>query len=297
MPRREGVECSACSGSIMGLREQAACLVFDMWALSYKVLKEGCACTALGRRPELIYDPQRPASWRSLSRFAPLLLHSLALLPFAPPHSTASMSTLAMENSRFPIEVCERIIDRCLDFRYNSDQYVTLKACALTCSAWLPRSRYNMFYKVDLRSRAQCDRYLAAVAEHPERAGWVRVLEIGAKDQYWPLSQLIAPHLHANCHELHLWVSWWNFPPHYIYKVLCPLLRRCKNIIKLHLALLDMRSLSEMSCIVLSMPWLQSLTILDSGLEDWRMHWQLKRIQSCMDLTTLDIVSLLLSPL
>ncbi|KAI0357774.1 hypothetical protein OH77DRAFT_1298638 [Trametes cingulata] len=260
--------------------------------------KEGCACSSLVPRPALIYIQQHPASLCSLSSFAPLLLHSLVLLHSAPPLSTASTSTLVMENSCFPIEVCERIIDCCFELERPIGYHATLRACALTCSAWLPRSLYNLFHTVDLCSRQQCDQYLAVIAEHPERAGWVRVLYIHARDhQYWPLTQLIAPHLHTNCHELSLQVSWKHFPPHYIYKVLSPLLRRCTDITKLHLDLVDLRSFSEMSCIVLSMPWLQTLRIVNIGPEMSRMHWQPRRRQPCIDLTTLEIVSLLLSPL
>ncbi|KAI0357794.1 hypothetical protein OH77DRAFT_1300707 [Trametes cingulata] len=257
--------------------------------------EECCACSSLVPRPALIYIPRHPASLCSLSSFAPLLLHSLVLLHSAPPLSTASTSTLVMENSCFPIEVCERIIDCCFHLKHPSRGYATLGACALTCSAWLPRSRYNLFYKVHLRSRKQCDQYLAVVAEHPERAGWVRVLEIYAKDRYWPLSQLIAPHRHANCHELFLWVTWTSFPPHYMYRVLGPLLRHCTNITKLHLDLETFRTLSEMDCIVLSMPQLQILRIVGEPDPEWsRILWQPKRRQSCTSLTELNIVSLLL---
>ncbi|KAI0357764.1 hypothetical protein OH77DRAFT_1297995 [Trametes cingulata] len=199
-----------------------------------------------------------------------------------------------MENSCFPIEVCERIIDCCFDFRDHWDKYDALRACALTCSAWLPRSRYNLFYKVLLDCREKCDQYLAVVAEHPERARWVRVLEISATIHYCPISQLIAPHRHANCHELLLWVAWKSFPPHYIYKVLGPLLRHCTNITKLRLDLETFRTLSEMNCIVLSMPQLQTLRIVGRPDSSWfRVHWQPRRRQSCSSLTELRIVSLL----
>ncbi|KAI0357768.1 hypothetical protein OH77DRAFT_1298113 [Trametes cingulata] len=202
-----------------------------------------------------------------------------------------------MENAYFPIEVCERIIDCCFHPYSLSRGYATLGACALTCSAWLPRSHYNLFYKVKLQSRKQCDQYLAVVAEHPERAKWVRVLEIYAMDRYWPLSQLIAPHRHANCHELSLWVAWTSFPPHYIYKVMGPLLRRCTNITKLDLHLDSFRSMSEMNCIVLSMPQLQTLWISGEPYPEWsRIHWQPNRRQSCTSLTELNIVSLLFLP-
>ncbi len=51
-----------------------------------------------------------------------------------------------MDNSRLPVEMCERIIDSC-DLPL-SDPWRSWTPCyhtALVCSAWLPRSRFNMY--------------------------------------------------------------------------------------------------------------------------------------------------------
>ncbi|KAI0357797.1 hypothetical protein OH77DRAFT_1300980 [Trametes cingulata] len=294
MLRQPGVGCSVRSGSIAHLLGQAACCVFDVCALSYKVF-QGRLCLHCSRsHPRArIYSPASGLPMPPLSLRSPPAALTCAA-SFCPSFTlNCSTTALAMENSCFPIEVCERIIDCCFHPQYpHSRGYATLKACALTCSAWLPRSRYNLFYKVDLGCREQCDQYLAVIAEHPERAGWVRVLAIYAKDRvYWPLSQLIAPHRHANCHELFLWVAWTSFPPHYVYKVMGPLLRRCANITKLEMHITSFLTFSEMSCIVLSIPQLQTLHIFGKPGSLWsRIHGQPKRRQSCTSLTELNIM-------
>lgn len=68
-----------------------------------------------------------------------------------------------MPNSRLvmPIEIHERVIDA---VRTN---YTTLLQCALTCRAWLPRSRYNLFCRPILRSVVQLSLFLRTLRNHP----------------------------------------------------------------------------------------------------------------------------------
>ncbi|KAI0357808.1 hypothetical protein OH77DRAFT_1421924 [Trametes cingulata] len=196
-----------------------------------------------------------------------------------------------MDNSRLPIDICERIID-CFSvvLQERSHIYETLRACALTCSAWVPRSRYKLFFIVHLQSRQQCERYLAVIAEHPERASWVRVMDISAMKEYLPLSQLIVPPFYANCHTLSLNVARNQFPGHYFYRVLGPLFRCCTNIMKLVL-FVDLMTFSEIICIVLSMPWLQDLRISSNsnGSGQYRVCWRPQGRQPHPSLTALGL--------
>ena len=107
-----------------------------------------------------------------------------------------------MDDSRLPIELCERIID--LGGRSAREDgtvvdYPTLRSCALVCCAWLPRARYNLFYRVVLRTAASVERFLstalvtrsAATSSHQDLHDiHVRELELGlprweAKEN-WP---------------------------------------------------------------------------------------------------------------
>ena len=51
-------------------------------------------------------------------------------------------------------------------------------ACALTCRAWLPRSRFNLFYEVQLRSERGVDLLVRALAEYPSFADMIYRLTI-----------------------------------------------------------------------------------------------------------------------
>lgn len=53
-----------------------------------------------------------------------------------------------VRTTRLPLEVAEMVIDMCSDRS-------TLLACALTCRAWLPRTRYNLLRIVDIHDRRQ----------------------------------------------------------------------------------------------------------------------------------------------
>ncbi|KAI0800288.1 hypothetical protein C8Q74DRAFT_1190513 [Fomes fomentarius] len=55
-----------------------------------------------------------------------------------------------MDNSRLPVETCEQIIDSLIYAcrLYGESEYRPWYLTALVCSAWLPRSRFNLYSKV-----------------------------------------------------------------------------------------------------------------------------------------------------
>jgi len=60
-----------------------------------------------------------------------------------------------MEHCRLPIEVCEAIIDALVNYNYGRrrgerEECATLRACALTCRAWLPRSLISLYHTIIL---------------------------------------------------------------------------------------------------------------------------------------------------
>ncbi|KAI0717272.1 hypothetical protein C8T65DRAFT_738118 [Cerioporus squamosus] len=102
-----------------------------------------------------------------------------------------------MDDSFLPIELCERVIDvvGVSDRNNGTVDYLTLRACALVCCAWLPRTRYNLFYRVVLRTAIHIKRFLCTSArtaigdhvrelelglprwEQPETGGWANLKE------------------------------------------------------------------------------------------------------------------------
>lgn len=81
-----------------------------------------------------------------------------------------------------PIDVCERVIDLC-DFRVSveanpEENYETLRACALVCSAWFPRGRHNLLRDVRLCTSKHVDLLVRLFAEQPHLSGLVTTIHI-----------------------------------------------------------------------------------------------------------------------
>ena len=62
-----------------------------------------------------------------------------------------------MQNAFLPIDVCEVIIDSCYEWNGGEPRrgsYPFWLRTALVCSAWLPRSRFNLLREVDLKNES-----------------------------------------------------------------------------------------------------------------------------------------------
>ncbi|KAJ3014307.1 hypothetical protein NUW54_g1339 [Trametes sanguinea] len=90
---------------------------------------------------------------------------------------------------RLPMDLCEDIIDLCaaptvypivedyLLWHYLPEAAKTLKACALTCHDWLPRSIYSYYAGcITFQDTKDVDRLIAVIARHPCVASFVRIL-------------------------------------------------------------------------------------------------------------------------
>ncbi|KAF9813680.1 hypothetical protein IEO21_05451 [Rhodonia placenta] len=89
-----------------------------------------------------------------------------------PRHDVTASTVSPATSPGLPIELFELIIDFC---RYDRP---TLRACALTCRAWLPRSRYNMFHDVVLHSMKQLGYFSGLVAAEPRFGALVKSLHV-----------------------------------------------------------------------------------------------------------------------
>ncbi|KAI0723359.1 hypothetical protein C8Q76DRAFT_392590 [Earliella scabrosa] len=83
-----------------------------------------------------------------------------------------------MNNSLLPVEVCEYIIDLCYNkslrgIFFLPGSYTAWRQTALVCSAWLPRSRLNLLYKVELRNGRDVDLLLRTLQGAPHLADLV----------------------------------------------------------------------------------------------------------------------------
>lgn len=206
-----------------------------------------------------------------------------------------------MESCRFPVEICESIILACRDMQVSwITRNATLIACALTCSAWLPYSRYSLYHRVVLSAAAQSDSFLLAITANPPRAAWVKVLEIWAYE-YLPLARLLAPQLFKNCRHLSLGVEWQVYPPHYAHRVLVPLLGAHMEVVSLHLdfqlsypgaAHACSMTYSQFLHILWSLPQLRRLVIRDAPPEIklWHLTRFREKNEFCPNLEELHIL-------
>ncbi len=93
--------------------------------------------------------------------------------------------------SRLPLEVCERIID-CVPSLKVADNSAhennklrrnTLVACALTCRAWLFRSRHHLHFSISIYDKVEFDHFVALLNQTPEIASFVVHLTTGTRAQ------------------------------------------------------------------------------------------------------------------
>ncbi|TBU22500.1 hypothetical protein BD311DRAFT_770302 [Dichomitus squalens] len=77
--------------------------------------------------------------------------------------------------SRFPVEVCENIIDLLysVDVKDQVEHSRALHHCALVCRAWRVRSQRNLFYSVVLHDLAALHRFAAVLDNGPHLRDYV----------------------------------------------------------------------------------------------------------------------------
>ncbi|KAI0800289.1 hypothetical protein C8Q74DRAFT_402552 [Fomes fomentarius] len=113
-----------------------------------------------------------------------------------------------MDGSRFPIELCEHIIDsfrgvfrRCLCY------------ISLVCSAWLPRSRFDLYHEVHLWGPEDAELLFRTLEESPLLASLDVELHV-LDNNYMQFTQLAR--LLKNCTILNLFMNnWLYYPPRF----------------------------------------------------------------------------------
>ncbi len=156
-----------------------------------------------------------------------------------------------MDNSLLPIKVCENIMDSC---DWSFVDYTTLRSCALTCTAWLPRTRLNLYHSVKLIGPRKLELLLRTLRAHRYLCSFVRDLEVGssAEQPYVPFAQLFIVQNLRHLERLTLWLDWDGYPPHFHKFVaqlrlralrLFGIFRTTRSLLQLVWALKDLRSL------------------------------------------------------
>ncbi|KAH8093197.1 hypothetical protein BXZ70DRAFT_909186 [Cristinia sonorae] len=82
-----------------------------------------------------------------------------------------------------PVELWETIIDFCAYEARRASNMRLLHACALTCRAWLQRSRLHLYATIHLQNEDQLQHFLSLVRSNPEAGTFVRELNVGTLDR------------------------------------------------------------------------------------------------------------------
>ncbi|KAI0673241.1 hypothetical protein C8Q78DRAFT_710862 [Trametes maxima] len=100
-------------------------------------------------------------------------------------------------------------------FRPVLDSYRTLCSCCLVCTAWLPRSRRNLYTTLILRRYEQIDQLLFALSSHSALSCHTRTLCVYSKQEFIPFAkfELVSQLTYVN--TLLTWVDWRLYPCHY----------------------------------------------------------------------------------
>ena len=117
-----------------------------------------------------------------------------------------------MNNNLIPLEIWEHIIDSCRVETHEYGlrrSYRTWRQTALVCSAWLPRSRLNLLYDVELRHASDVYLLLRTLQEAPHLADLVVRLAVGHMEQYVPFAWMPLPLLLKKCVALSLPYTDW----------------------------------------------------------------------------------------
>ena len=135
-----------------------------------------------------------------------------------------------MSNVRLPLELCELIIDFIREPRlwpkrsFNDAPSQALShflACAVVCSAWLPRARRHLYYRIAFTRQPQVELLIRSIKENPPLADIVREVVLSPRE-YIPFvhATLIRRlrHLHTLVYELPTLGTnsgEWPYPPSY----------------------------------------------------------------------------------
>ncbi|KAI1782979.1 hypothetical protein LXA43DRAFT_904496 [Ganoderma leucocontextum] len=127
-----------------------------------------------------------------------------------------------MENSFLPIDICEAIIDAFYVIQHHGAiarniDYAVLLRCALVCSAWLPRARFNLLHRVVLRDPSHLNLLFRTLSVNPDLADIISEVTVLTSHGYIPFANLRARQFFRSCRRLELRFSSWSmhYPPTY----------------------------------------------------------------------------------
>ncbi|KAI0641940.1 hypothetical protein C8Q79DRAFT_1013843 [Trametes meyenii] len=132
-----------------------------------------------------------------------------------------------MVTATLPNEVWDDVIDYCRSrstgFFFGTSEtplglsYDVFRTCCLTCRAWVPRSRRNLYTILRFRRAFQVDTCFATITAHPFLADYVRVIWADSQEEYIPFARTDMVLKLRNVQSLMLDGDWKPYPPNHRY--------------------------------------------------------------------------------
>ncbi len=82
------------------------------------------------------------------------------------------------------VHIYETIIDFCGDEDFLRDRYKMLRSCALTCKAWYPRSKANLYRRVRFRQPEQVELFVRTLTDSPGTSTLVHDLHVTPRNAH-----------------------------------------------------------------------------------------------------------------
>ncbi|KAF7791085.1 hypothetical protein EIP86_002046 [Pleurotus ostreatoroseus] len=193
-----------------------------------------------------------------------------------------------------PLEVYERAIDATLHLKTSENSTIenarlrrtTLLACALTCKAWLFRSRYHLHREVQIFDKCQLDRFVAVLRNEPNIGQFVRTFVVGSRPQAGKVKQwahLIPLYLAEFMHGLKVFIvngcDWRVLHPSFLMKA-----AKFVTVTKLVMHTVKLGTSRELTKLVFSFPNLRELTVQDTQCAKNRPCQLFKNARRCLPL-------------
>lgn len=157
---------------------------------------------------------------------------------------------------RVPQEVLEHVIDSTAqDPALDPTVYGTLRALSLTSHGCVPRSRFNLFHHVVLRTGFQIAKFAESIADNTHLATMVVVVTIAPRPPGFISFSLPLRKLKGIKH-VNIGVDWTKYPPLYAGRTLC-----FASVRHLQLAGTTFRDLADFVRVVRTFPDIRTLEL------------------------------------
>ncbi|TBU32303.1 hypothetical protein BD309DRAFT_854809 [Dichomitus squalens] len=176
-----------------------------------------------------------------------------------------------------PVEIAERIIDCCSQVpptHLYHISYPILRSCARVCREWRPRSQFNLFHHVVLRTPVQMGLFQDVIRSDPAFLAMVIEVTLAPSTATYLPFVLLLRKLNKACH-VNVGLDWGAYPPRYTDRM-----GYFGQVHRLHLVGAAFKDLCELQGVIASFPGLRSLQLTAVKVKKQSSQGALMRLRS-----------------